>query len=217
MLRLQKAGGFAALIEAMLYVIGFAAMVTVLNPGDTDGWDAAQRLLFVLERKALFQAWTTLIYVVFGVVLVTLSVALHERLRNATLGLMQVATSLGLIWSGLVIASGMVGSVGLETVASIYTRDPSQALSAWIAIGAIQNGLGGGVEIVGGLWVLLISLAAFSSRALSRALAYFGFIVGIAGILTVAPPLAELGAVFGILQIVWFAWVGISMLRRPHS
>ena len=214
--RLQKAGGFAALIEAMLYVIGFAVMATVLNPGETDGWDAAQRLAFVLERKAFFQAWTTLIYVVFGIVLVVLSVALHERLRNTSTGLMQVATSFGLIWSGLVIASGMVGSVGLETVASLYSQDPAQALSAWIAIGAVQNGLGGGVEIVGGLWVLLISLAALSSQALSRALAYFGFIVGIAGILTIAPPLAELGAVFGLGQIAWFAWVGMSMLRRPH-
>ena len=217
MLRLQKVGGFAALFEAMLYVIGFAVMATVLNPGDTDGWDAAQRLSFVLERKAFFQAWTTLIYVVFGVVLVVLSVALHERIGNTATGLMQVATSLGLIWSGLVIASGMVGSVGLETVASIYSRDPSQALSAWIAIGAVQNGLGGGVEVVGGLWVLLISFAALSVQALPKTLAYFGFIVGIAGILTIAPPLAELGAVFGIFQIVWFAWVGSSMLRRPHN
>lgn len=211
--KLQKVGGAAALFNALLYVIGFAFMATVLNPGNTEGWSAAQRLSFVLERKALFQAWTTLIYVVFGVVLVVLSVSLHERLKGASTSLMQITTSFGLIWSGLVIASGMVGSVGLEAVSSLHAADPSQAVSTWTAIGAVQNALGGGVEVVGGLWVLLISLAARGSHGLPKALTYLGFVVGIAGILTVAPPLGELGAVFGLTQIAWFAWVGILMLR----
>ncbi|MBD8528261.1 DUF4386 family protein [Pseudoxanthomonas sp. CAU 1598] len=198
-------------------MIGFAAMATVLNPGNTEGWGAAQRLAFVLERKALFQAWTTLIYVVFGMALVVLSVSLHERLKDASASLMQIATAFGLIWSGLVIASGMIGSVGLEAVASLQATDPSQALSTWTTLGAVENGLGGGVEVVGGLWVLLISLAVRGSHALPKALSYLGFVVGTAGILTIAPPLGELGAVFGITQIAWFAWVGICMLRRPTT
>lgn len=148
--KLQKVGGVAALFSALLYVIGFAVMATVLNPGNTEGWGAAQRLSFVLERNALFQAWNTLIYVVFGVVLVVLSVSLHERLKSAAASLMQITTAFGLIWSGLVIASGMVGSVGLEAVSSLHAADPSHALSAWTVIGAIQNALGGGVEVVGG-------------------------------------------------------------------
>jgi prepilin signal peptidase PulO-like enzyme (type II secretory pathway) len=86
----------------------------------------------------------------------------------------------------------------------------------WTAIGAIQDGLGGGVEIVGGVWVLLISIASLRSSALPDALSYLGSIVGAAGILTVVPSLAELGAVFGLGQIIWFAWLGIIMLRtRP--
>ncbi|MBD8527062.1 DUF4386 family protein [Pseudomarimonas arenosa] len=212
---LQKAGGAAAIINALLYVIGFAVMATVLNPGSTESWSAAERLSFVLERKVLFQAWTTLIYVVFGLVLVVLAAALHERLKAASAHLMQITTAFGLIWSGLVIASGMVGSVGLEAVASLHATDPTRALSTWTAIGAVQNGLGGGVEVVGGLWVLLISQVARGAQGLPKALAYFGFVVGIAGLLTIAPPLAELGAVFGITQIVWFAWLGMVMLRRP--
>jgi hypothetical protein len=41
-----------------------------------------------------------------------------------------------------------------------------------------------------------------------------GVAVGTAGILTVAPPLTEVGAVFGLGQILWFAWIGVLMLRR---
>lgn len=217
MISLQKAGGVAALLAALAYVIGFAVIATLLNPGNTEGWSQAQKLSFLLERKTLFQTWTLFIYVVFGVVLVVLAVALHERFKTKAGALAPIATSFGLIWAGLVISSGMVASVGLETVAKLHSQDVAQAVSAWAVIAAIQDGLGGGVEIVGGLWVLLISAASLHSRALPTLLGYLGVAVGMAGILTVAPPLSELGAVFGLGQIPWFAWIGALMLRREDA
>jgi hypothetical protein len=217
MITLQKAGGVAAIVEALAYVAGFAVIATLLNPGNTEGWSQAQKLSFLLERKITFQMWTIFIYVVFGVALVVLAVALHERLKPKAQALMTIATSFGLIWAGLAIASGMVASVGLETVSKLHPHDLAQAVSAWATIGAVQNGLGGGVEIVGGLWVLLISVASLHVSALPRPLSYLGVLVGIAGILTVAPPLSELGALFGIGQILWFAWIGVMLLQRKDA
>mgnify|MGYP007111972100 CR=1 FL=1 len=43
--------------------------------------------------------------------------------------------------------------------------------------------------------------------------------VGLAGILSVIPALNDLAIAFGLLQIVWFVWLGIAMLRtgeRPE-
>jgi len=217
MFNLQKAGGIAALFETLAYVVGFGVMATLLNPGNTEGWSSAQKLAFVLERKALFHTWTIFIYVAFGIALVVLAVALHERLRDRAHDLMKIATPFGLIWAGLVIASGMVASVGLETVAAIHARDAAHATSTWVVIDAIQNGLGGGVELVGGVWVLLISAASFQSSAFPKGLGYLGIVVGMAGVLTVVPMLKDLAMVFGISQILWFAWIGIAMLRRIHS
>jgi hypothetical protein len=214
---LQKAGGIAAIVEAIAYIVGFTVMATLLNPGDTQGWTPDQKLSFALERQSTFQALTILIYVAFGIALVFLAVALHERLNGRSSDLMKIATPFGLIWAGLVIASGMVGSVGLEAVAALHAQDAAHAASVWTAIGAIQDGLGGGVEIVGGVWVLLISIASLRASALPAALSYLGFIVGAAGILTVIPSLAELGAVFGLGQIIWFAWLGIIMIRVHPS
>lgn len=217
MFNLQKAGGIAALVEAAAYVLGFVVMATLLNPGDTDGWTPAQKLSFVLERQSIFQVLTIVIYVVFGIALVFLAVALHERLNVRSLDLMRVATPFGLIWAGLVISSGMVGSVGLEAVAALHSKEAAQAAFVWSAIGAVQDGLGGGVEIVGGVWVLLISAASLRSSEFPRALSYLGFFVGAAGTLTVVPSLGELGAIFGLGQIFWFVWLGIIMLRaRPE-
>jgi len=217
MVNLQKAGGIAALFETLAYIVGFGVMATLLNPGNAEGWSSAQKLDFLLERKTLFQTWTIFIYVAFGIALVVLTVALHDRLKDKAHDLMRIATPFGLIWAGLVIASGMVASVGLEAVAAIHPRDVTQATSTWVAISAIQNGLGGGVEIVGGVWVLLISAASFQSAAFPKVLGYLGIVVGLSGVLTVVPMLKDLAMLFGVSQILWFAWIGIVMLRRVHS
>lgn len=217
MFSLHKVGGLAALFAALAYVIGFAIMATLLDPGDSTGWSAAEKLAFVLQRKALFQAWVLVIYVAFGIALVVLTAALHERLETEASGWMKVATPFGFIWAGLVIASGMVSSVGLESVAAMHARDVAQAVSMWLSIGAIQDGLGGGVEIVGGVWVLLLCAALFRSTGFHRGLAWLGIVIGLSGVLTVVPVLKDLGMVFGIIQIPWFAWLGLTMLRDQRG
>lgn len=82
----------------------------------------------------------------------------------------------------------------------------------------MEEALGGGIEIPGGMWVLLASWAALRSGELPRLLDYLGLLVGIAGILTVLPMLADaLTSVFGLGLIVWFTWAGIVMLRDART
>lgn len=212
---LQRAGGIAALVQALAYITGFVVLVAVLNPGDAESWSVAAKLDFVLARKLGFQLWMVFIYVVFGMALVVLASALHERLKPKLPGLAQVATSFGLIWAGLVIASGMVASVGLESVSTLHAREPEHALSLWLSVNAIQRGLGGGIEIVGGAWMLLISIAALRAEAFAKTLNYLGCLVGAVGMLTLVPLFADLATVFGVGQIIWFVGVGCFLLRRP--
>lgn len=78
----------------------------------------------------------------------------------------------------------------------------------------MTDGLGGGNEIVGGIWLLLVSWAALQIGGLPKTLNYLGVVVSVAGILTVVPALGKIGgAVFGLGLIVWFVWLGIVMLR----
>ena len=127
---------------------------------------------------------------------------------------MAVATPFGLIWSGLVIASGMVANVGLSAISETYSRSAEEAANAWAIIGTVQDGIGGGVELVGGIWVLLVSVSSMiSGEILPKWLNWVGFIVGAAGIATIVPTLSELGAVFGLTQIIWFVGIGVVLLR----
>lgn len=214
---LQRIGGIAAMVEATTFVVGFALLMTTLGPLSNGELDAAAQVSFLAEHATITYAWNLIIYVVFGVFLAVLAPALHERLKSGAPALMQVATALGLIWAGLVIASGMVANVGAAAVIDLAGTDPARAGTVWLAVDTVVNGLGGGNEIVGGLWVVLLSVAALRSGALPKALSYLGLVAGSAGVITLAPPLTDVGAVFGLGLIVWFVWLGIVLLRRGNQ
>jgi hypothetical protein len=215
---LQKVGGVAALMAAVTFIVGFVLLFALLVPAgyfaaDTD---PVQTAAFLVDNQAILYIWYLIIYVLFGIFLVVLSLALRQRLQTNAPALAQIATAFGLIWAGLVIASGMVANVGVGVVVELYAQDPVQAATVWTAVHAVVVGLGGGNEIVGGVWLLLISLAARQADALRSGLNGLGFVVGTAGILTtVFPTLDALGAVFGLGSIVWFIWTGILMWQRP--
>jgi hypothetical protein len=213
---LQRVGGLAALTEAAIYVAGILYFLVVLDYANVTG--PLQRVeLFVANQSSLY-AMNLLIYVVFGVVLVVLVLALHDRLKSGAPTMMQAATAFGLIWAGLVIASGMISNIGTTVVVDLYSTDPNQAAATWLAINPVVEGLGGGNEIVGGIWTLLVSLAALRAGLLHRALNYLGVVVGVAGILSAVPALGEVGGgVFGLTQIVWFVGLGILLLRNSRQ
>ena len=207
---LQKSGGVASLLEAIIYISAFVFFGAFWNfPADAD---SAQKFAFLAEHQNIFSIVTFVMYVLFGILLAILVLALHERLKVNTPILSQLASIFGVIWVGLVIASGMIANIGLAAALELSNRDPEQAMTVWRAIYAVVEGLGGGNEIVGGLWVLLLSIAALKGTDLPKTLNYFGLFVGIAGIFTVYPA-DVLTEIFGLSQIVWFTWLGLVMLR----
>jgi hypothetical protein len=209
----QKLGGLAALYEAAAYVAGIVFFVLVVDYGSVD--DPVQKVALLVDHEAVMYLMNLIIYVIFGIALVVLTLALHERLKAGSPAMMQTATAFGLIWAGVVIASGMIFNIGTGVVVNLYGPDPAQAATVWLAVDTVVNGIGGGVEVLGGLWLLLGSWAALRGRQLPRTLNYLGVVVGAAGVLTLIPALGEPGGmIFGLGQIVWFVWLGIIMMQN---
>jgi len=213
----QKMGGIAALYEALAYVVAMVGYLLVV--GDVGIVDPVQKVTLLVDNQAFMYILNLCTYIVFGLFLVVLALALYERLKVGSPALVQIATAIGLVWAGVVIASGMVANVGMDTVVGLYGPDPAQAALIWLAIDSVALGLGGaGGEILGGIWILLASWAALRAREFPKALNYLGAAIGVVGLISVVPVLGELrGLIFGLGQIVWFVWLGIVMLRRNPS
>ena len=161
------------------------------------------------------RVWYEIQYLVFGVSLIFLSLALYERLKAGSPVLAQAVTTFGLIWAVLVIVIGTLSINNLSTVVKLYGENPAQAATVWLTLDSVETGLGGGggETIVNALWFLLLGWAALRARELPRILNYLGVVIGVAGILSVV--LASLGlmVVYGLGLIIWLVWLGIVMLR----
>ena len=103
-------------------------------------------------------------------------------------------------------------------IASLFGKDPAQAAALWPALEAVELGMVSGNELVGSLWVLLISIAALRTRGFARIFTYFGLAISTAGIFTMIPGLADtMVMVFGPGMIVWSIWLGIVLLMGSRS
>ena len=214
---LQKFGGFSALYMAGAYLVGIVLFIIVLDyPSLTD---PTQKLALNIEKQQVVFSTNLLMYVFFGFALIVLSLALYDRLKPGAPALMQVATALGMIWAGSLMASGMVANAGLAAIGPLYAKDPAQAALLWQGIETVANGLGyANGEILGGLLTLLVSLAALRTGRLPRGLNFLGILIGAVGIVSIFPGLTSLIEVYGLSKIIWFVWLGVVLLRsQPDS
>jgi hypothetical protein len=212
---LQKWGGVAALYETAAYVVGIVGFLGVVDVRGVD--DPAEQVALLVENQTFLSIMHMIVYVFWGIFLVVVALALYERLKAGSPGMALTATVFGLIWAGLVIASGTLYNVGMETIADLFAKDPAQATTVWLAIRTVYDGLTG-VEVLGSIWVLLVSWAALRGGGLPKPLIYLGVVIGVAGLLTVVPALFDVVVmIYALGQIVWFAWVGIVMLRSSSG
>ncbi|MEM6718015.1 MAG: DUF4386 family protein [Bacteroidota bacterium] len=211
--KLQKIGGIAAISEALIYITAFIFYGGILVFPDKNA-PAQETLNFFSDNHFTLSALNLMSYVLFGIFLVVLVTAIYERFKCYSIHLSKIIAAFGMIWVVLVIACGMIANIGLHQVIERGVTEPENTMLIWSSVSIITEGLGGGNEIVGGIWVLLITVIGWRQKVFSTPLNLLGIIVGIAGILTVYP-LEIFTEIFGISQIVWFIWIGILMIRKP--
>jgi len=212
----QKIGGAAALYLAAAYLAAIPYFLLVVDYRSAA--DPAAKLAMVARNQESLYAVTLVTYVIFGLALAVLALALRDRLRGAESPLARISAGLGLLWAGLLIASGSVFTMGMKNVLDLHASDPAGAASAWWIIESVADGLGGGSgEVLGGPWVLLVSWAGLRSKRLPRALSWVGVATGLVGLVSIIPPLRDAAIGFGILQIPWLVWLGITLLRTRED
>lgn len=197
---------------ALTYIVGFLCMLFVFKDLSTK----TNEIQYLVNHQVGLQLWYFFIYIVFGFLLIPLTIQIKNQFKQQNL-LIQVIPILGFIWSGFVIVSGMIFILGTTYLSKNINTDVEQLTTIWTTLKILIEAFGGGVEIVGGLWCLLISVAGFQQKVFSKVLNVVGLLVGISGIITIIPFLKDFGAIFGLMQIVWFIFLGVYFLNYKNE
>jgi hypothetical protein len=212
---LQRAGGVSAIVAAATYLFAMGLAATVLSPMVDPTRGFPDSMAFLLANRSLVSVWHFVMYLVNGLCLTVLVLALFERLKGSSPRRAQIGSALGLIWTVFVFLSGLITIYGNESLISLYGRNPGQAESLKTVLDTIALGIDSSDKLLGGLWIGLVSLAAFRNRAFPRAVSIFGMVIGAAGLVgTAVPALVSFSYVFGVGAIAWWLAVGITLLRK---
>jgi hypothetical protein len=216
--RAAKVGAVAAATCAATYAIGFGLFAAVMLPagyGDLSA-PASQHVAFAREHAALLHAFYLVVYVLGGLALGALALALPAVSDDGRGMAMRSARALGVVWAAFLVAAGMLVNAGTHVALGFGPGEPLAEV-AWMVGHIAVAGIGGGNEIVGGLWVLVVSLAARRSGWLPPGACRLGVLAGAAGMVTAVPALAAAGAVFGLAMLGWFVWVGLALGLRAYA
>ena len=214
----NKTAGVAALLMALIYIGAFVYFGALLGFPDSKHADVVMPFL-AQHHHALWLVYF-MIYVAFGVLLAVLVEAIETRLGKSPTSsyhqLLRVGTLFGKVWVCLVIASGMIATIGMSRAIGLMEESNEEAFRLWGVVSMLVESLGGGNELVGGLWVLVISIVALQRCVFTKVINYLGCVVGVAGIATVYPA-DVFTEIFGLTQIIWFSCVGVSLIKSAKQ
>ena len=211
----QKAGGLAAITQAILFLAILIFIFVVLPSVGLAGPEAFNNPELVLASAvqspalALFH-WLD---VAFAITTVIIVLVVHERLQASSPTLIRFATTAGLAAAVLLLLLGMVEFSAVSELARLSVQNSADAKTAFIAVNAVINSLRSAHTFAYGWLILLVSWVALQSGGtLPKPLSYLGLLFGIMGILTFAVPLfGFLGIIVGL---IWFGWLGMVLLRE---
>ena len=202
-----KWGGIAAIMLTLIYTVGIVMQSTMLDMSHLTS--AQAQFEFVAQRLGLMVLWISLLYVVFGLLLMVMTTSISEMFKVHHPWAARLIFGLGTIWSTLVIASGMIYNTGLMTAVK------TGSVELFATIQTIHQAIGGNNEVVGALWMLVIVYVGFRKHLFPKFINLIGYIAGAAGVLTMVPRFYEaVIMIFALGQMIWWIGMGISMIKR---
>ncbi len=94
---LQKMGGLAALYAGVAYIVGMIFFLSVVDVSSVS--DNVEKISLMADHLASLYTMHLIIYVIWSVFMVVLSLALFERLKAGSPAIAQTATVFGVLWA----------------------------------------------------------------------------------------------------------------------
>ncbi|EGM77134.1 hypothetical protein Rhein_2762 [Rheinheimera sp. A13L] len=212
---LQRCGGLASIGMALCYfTVALIFFVVLSQPEQAE---PLQKIQYIDQHQFLVAAGYAIGYLLFGFLLAVMVIAIPQQLPKPRSALVQVSGLFGKVWVVLMMASGMIALLGLHRSIHLIDTDPMLSVTLFHVMGLLTNALGGGIELVGGLWILLFSLAGLQQQPQRAKLHGLGLLTGSFAILTVFHTQPYLKEAFGLSQLVWQLWFGVVLLRQSQQ
>jgi hypothetical protein len=210
--QLKFFAGIAFIGMALCYITLFVIYGAVLStPADVS---TPQKIAYIIENKALFNFTYILGYIAFACLLcfcVYVTGCLYQHASKTT---MAMASLFGYFWGVVLLCTGMIGITSHELLASLSTANPEAAEVIFHARTLMTESLGGGIEFIGGVWLILLAVVSLRHKLLSKPLTIFTLMKGVIGVVTLFCPDELLRDMFAITGIIWFIWMGIALIKN---
>ncbi len=210
--RLQKNGGTAGIVAAVVLAVAFVVYISVgLDPEAAS--DPSKALSVIAQQGGRFAA-AGILFAIGTLVAVVFTVGLNSRLREPAPT--RAAAFLYLVLIG--IAGYILDSIllwqGIPAIGAYAAKDQVAAGHAWLALNAVHLTF----DAVGGTSVgaaqVIAGWAILNTKAMGSTIGWLSIVTGVVTILALfarTSMVLFLGSF--ILLVVWLAWTG-NELRR---
>ncbi|MFC3853220.1 hypothetical protein ACFOSD_10285 [Salinispirillum marinum] len=210
---LTPLAGAAFIGMALCYVTLFVIYGAVLRmPAEAN---TTEKIAYLIENKGLLNLTYVLGYVLFSCLLCFCVNVIGGLYQQVSPTAMAMATLFGYFWGVILLCAGMIGISSHELLASYSNSNPAAAEVIYYARILLTESLGGGIEFVGGVWLLLLGAVSWRHSLLSKPLCTFTLVKGAIGAATLFSAEPVLRDLFGITGIIWFLWMGLVMIKKP--
>lgn len=196
----SRALSVSAFYCGLAYIIGMLGFLLILQWPDTQ----AEQLALLAESATTLHWLYVIVYQFWALAMLLLSVSFAHRFVAVHPVSSTLFIVLGGVWAALVLASGFLFNASLPHTLSLYAEDQQQAMQFWQQMGVIISALGGGNELVGGIWMAVAGYLLSQTTKKPKAIIVLSWLAALAGVSSAFPGFGNAGLVFGLVQILWF-------------
>lgn len=199
------------LICILCFMYGFWLLVSKFHYLNDTNFLPQQTLELLVLDSNHFITWNVVVYLVYGVSLLYLTINLFFHVRQKEPELAIGILVMGGIWSGFMFLSGGLAIELINSVKGLHTLNSELAIEVWTIGSLLHESIGGGNELIGAIWVGLISSALPSRIGATLAAKLFGYAVTFFGLCTLFESSETFASLFGATLIFWFLLLHLAL------
>lgn len=216
MISLNKARA-AILINISCFVIGFWLLVSKFHYLHDKNLVPEEILEMLVLDRHCFIVWNLFVYAAFGVSLLYFTVNLFFYLKQRMPELAAGILIMGGVWSGFMLLSAGLAIELINSVVELHARNRDLAIDVWVIGSLLFESVGGGNELIGAIWVGLISYALPFRKSIIAGTKIIGYVAGVLGLCTLFDSSETFASLFGALLILWFMLLFIALPKTFTS